>query len=258
MIKRYAEMRPDQLEAALKANPVFIAPWGALEWHGAHLPLGLDGLVAEAFCERLALEIDAVLLPSTWWPITTLPHAYSMQISTNTLCALWSEMLHECARVGAKTVCLVTGHYAQGHEWEMYRIAQDVMQRNPELRVIAASPLEILLDDELLDHAGLRETSQLLAVRPELVRTDLYQTGKPGKNAVLGDDPRPSTALAGHELFQRGVEAWKNAVVKWDRDTLQFFYGKRTAAYRPYRQKYFKGSWERAILDWWKSRSGDR
>jgi len=190
--------------------------------------------------------------------MTTLPHSFSMQISANTLCALWAEMLFECARVGAKTVCIVTGHYAQGHEWELYRIAQDAMQKYQDLRVIAASPLEILLEDELLDHAGLRETSQLLAIRPELVHTELFEPGKPGKSGVLGDDPRAATAALGEELLVRGLGAWRNAVRKWDRDTLHFFYGKRTAAYRPYRQKYFKGSWEQAILDWWKSRSESR
>jgi creatinine amidohydrolase len=73
MIRRYAELRPEELAAALAANPTFICPWGALEWHGAHLPLGLDGIVAEAFSERLATATGAILLPGTWLPMTAHP-----------------------------------------------------------------------------------------------------------------------------------------------------------------------------------------
>ena len=84
-------------------------PLGALEWHGDHLPLGLDGLVAEAFCERLAEATGGILLPGTWQPMTTLPHAYSISIPAETVCAVWRGLLAELARVGARTICLVTG-----------------------------------------------------------------------------------------------------------------------------------------------------
>ena len=45
MIRKYAGMRPEELALALRENPLVICPWGALEWHGAHLPLGLDGIL---------------------------------------------------------------------------------------------------------------------------------------------------------------------------------------------------------------------
>ena len=50
----------------------------------ATCPLGLDGIVAEAFAARLAELIDGILLPGCWLPITTLPHPLSLQISTET------------------------------------------------------------------------------------------------------------------------------------------------------------------------------
>lgn len=33
-------MRPAQLESALRAFPVVYVPFGLIEWHGRHLPLG--------------------------------------------------------------------------------------------------------------------------------------------------------------------------------------------------------------------------
>jgi creatinine amidohydrolase len=179
MIKRYAELRPEELESAMARNPLAVLPWGALEWHGPHLPLGLDGLVAERFCERLAEAADAVLLPTTWWPMTTLPHRFSLQISTATARALWREMIDELARAGFTTICIVTGHYAQGHEMELYAVANEAMDRHTQLRVICASPLEPMMAPAQLDHAGLHETAQLLAIRPELVHLEDFVEGTP-------------------------------------------------------------------------------
>ena len=257
MIRRYAELRPEELAAALASNPTFICPWGALEWHGAHLPLGLDGIVAEAFSERLAAATGAILLPGTWLPMTTLPHPHSLSIPTATVCAVWRALLDELARIGARTVCLVSGHYAQGHELEMYRECVEAMRRHPGLLIFAASPLELLNDDNLLDHAGHREAAQLLAIRPDLVRLDLFQPGPPTANAVLGDDPRHATAAEGERLLASALTAWQQAIETWNEPTLQDFYKTRAASYLPYRDAFFKDSWEQAITDWWQTKSGN-
>src|SRR5437763_1208058 len=79
---RYAELRPEQLEAIMAVAPVAYVPWGALEWHGPHLPLGLDGFTAEGVAERDVQRTGGVLLPTTWWPITALPHRYSLSIGS--------------------------------------------------------------------------------------------------------------------------------------------------------------------------------
>jgi creatinine amidohydrolase len=258
MIRRYAEMRPEELAAALAEKPLAICPWGALEWHGAHLPLGLDGLVAEAFSERLAEATGGVLLPGTWLPITTLPHAHSISIPTAAVCAVWRALFDELARVGVKTICVVTGHYAQGHELELYRECREALKRHDDLRVLAGSPLEMLLAPELLDHAGRKEAAQLLALRPELVRLDLFEEGGPRVNAVLGEDPREATAEEGERLLADGLAAWLSALELWDRWTVWEFYGKRMKEYRPYREEFYRESWEQAIRDWWAARSGDR
>lgn len=258
MSKRYAELRPDELGTALKENPLAICPWGALEWHGAHLPLGLDGLVAEAFCERLAEATGGVLLPGMWLPITALPHAHSISIATATVRAVWRDLLDELARVGFRTVCLVTGHYAQGHEWEMYAVCREAMLRHQGLRVIAASPLELMLSEELLDHAGRSEAAQLLAIRPDLVRLDLFEEGGAERNAVIGEDPRAATCEEGEKLLRDGVAAWRSALDVWDAQVIFYFYQRREREYRTYREQFFKESWEQAITDWWAAQSSNR
>ena len=47
-------MRPGQLESALQAFPVVYVPFGPIEWHGRHLPLGTDALKAHGVLVKTA------------------------------------------------------------------------------------------------------------------------------------------------------------------------------------------------------------
>ncbi len=256
MIHRYSELLPDALERLWAENPLAIVPWGALEWHGAHLPLGLDGIVAERFCEMLAETTGGVLLPGVWLPITTLPHRTSLQVRTGTMRAVLDDLIASLYDAGARTICLVTGHYAQGHEIEFYEAALRSMEDFENLIVFAATPLEPLETEELMDHAGRYETSQLLAMRPELVRNDrLPGTVSTAKDAVLGEDPRQGSRQEGARLLQQGLEAWKSWIDQRDANALRNFYNRRFDVYQPYVDEFYKDSWEQAIESWWQTQT---
>jgi creatinine amidohydrolase len=57
--------------------------------------------------------------------------------------------------------------------------------------------------DEIDNHADVRDTSQMMAVDPTMVRTAKLQAGD-GKNGIQGD-PRRSTAEIGRALIERTV-----------------------------------------------------
>src|SRR5262245_15253733 len=57
--------------------------------------------------------------------------------------------------------------------------------------------------DEIDNHADVRDTSQMMAVDPTMVRTAKLQAGD-GKNGIQGD-PRRSTAQIGRALIERTV-----------------------------------------------------
>ncbi len=249
---RYAELRPDQLEAAIRENPVAIWPIGALEWHGAHLPLGLDGMTAEAFAERLQAKVGGVLLPCLWHPMTTLPHPFSLDVATETFVGIVSQTLFGLGRAGFKVVCVVTGHYAQGHSLELFSLAS----RAPHgMAVLAASPLEPLEDDDLLDHAARWETAQLAAIRPQSIDlATLPEVTTPKAHAVLGEHPRLGQAK---EAEAKGAEAldvwasWVQSAANGDLIEVKAFYARRREHYRPYLEAYYRGSWEHALRSWW-------
>ncbi len=60
---RFELMRPDEILEEKKRLPLVFLPVGPLEWHGPHLPLGTDPLIAYEIAIRLAREIGGVVLP---------------------------------------------------------------------------------------------------------------------------------------------------------------------------------------------------
>lgn len=64
-------MRPTQLERAIRGLPVVYVPFGLIEWHGRHLPLGNDALRAQAIlvkaAEQAGLTGGGSGLSSRWW-----------------------------------------------------------------------------------------------------------------------------------------------------------------------------------------------
>ena len=61
-------MRPGQLEAALRRFPVVYVPFGLIEWHGRHLPLGNDALKAHAILVKCAEVYGGVVYPPVYFP----------------------------------------------------------------------------------------------------------------------------------------------------------------------------------------------
>lgn len=248
---------PADLDLAYAGGAVAILPIGAIEWHGSHLPLGLDGIVAEWFASEFAQRVRGVLYPTLWTPITTLPHPHSLHVSTVAFRDLIDGMVRGLALSGARRIVLLTGHYAQGHLWELYDAADRAMSQLPGLLVWAGTPLEPLDRPELLDHAAYWEACQLLAIRPELVQLDAVESVLPAASAILGSDPRSASAEVGVEILDEGLAAWE----RWleaDGESLSAHYAKQREALRPYREQFAFDTWEAGIERWWSRKVGSR
>jgi creatinine amidohydrolase len=248
----FSELLPDQLDALWSEDAPAVVAWGALEWHGAHLPLGLDGIVASWFAQRLVDRTNGVLLPGIWLPMTTLPHRHSLQIRTETFRMVLDELISGLYQSGARRVCLITGHYAQGHQVEMSEAALRAMDDHEGLQVFSGAPLELLADFDLLDHAAHFETSQLLAIRPDLVHLEHIEEGASShESAVIGDRPSRGNALEGEALLEAGLNAWLAWIQDGSIERLEAHHKGVFDRYADYMDKYYQGSWEDAIQAWW-------
>lgn len=56
-------MRPEQVQDAVARNVALVIPAGCTEYHGPHLPIGTDFLIANAVCEGAEKEVECVVGP---------------------------------------------------------------------------------------------------------------------------------------------------------------------------------------------------
>lgn len=178
---RWEEMFPDEFLETLAQYPVCYMAYGLAEPHGAYNALGLDWLKAYALCERAAMVHGGILAPPMCWHVSERPaFDWPRQMGVKqSLCSsipgdLFLRLVFHHLRVfdarGFHAAVLVTGHYG-GLERDM-RLACEYY------RMRSGSPLQIhcIADNESIrykeyrgDHAGMCETQQLMALRPELV-----------------------------------------------------------------------------------------
>lgn len=182
MEQRYERMYPDGFHKAVGDLPVFFVPAGLLEWHGDHLPLGTDAEKAHGICLEAARRLGGgIVLP----PLYIGRPGYSRRIGTLTFSApcvelVLTELLEQLAKVGAKVVVILSGHYGDCQVDCVKRTAREFEVEHPEVRILALPEYEdVLVDGERpADHAKRWETSLMKAVSPGSVRLEAYRTGE--------------------------------------------------------------------------------
>lgn len=252
---RYAELRPDEIERVRAEAPIAYLPWGGLDWHGPHLPLGVDGFVAEAVAERAARRTGGVLLPIASWSAASLPHPASVGIRGATLRAVLDDIFAGLARAGWRVAVLVSGHYGPAHDLVAMDAAEAAIARHG-LLVLAVPPLA-LVDEEMLDHGGLWESSLLLAVRPDQARVAELGEGplSPTRSGVIGRDPRgTASASIGTRALGLAVERIAGAVSQLLADgspaPLRALYERRRERYQALAER-FRDDPDGATAAWW-------
>ncbi len=222
---RLEELRPDQLERRLAEKPVLVLPFGTIEWHSYHLPLGLDGLVADDVGSRIAAECDAVLAPTSYWAVGGVPYPHTLNLPIDLVEPLLRTLFEQFAEMGFEVIVGFTGHFGLDQTLALKRAAVEVMRRSPAT-VVPLTAYDVVTDLYPGDHAAVGETSMLLASRPELVDLQAVPDGQP-LDGVLGDDPR------GRADGARGAEI-RDAVVSRTAAVVDRLLGAERLARRQY------------------------
>jgi creatinine amidohydrolase len=167
---------PHELEAAVASCPVAYLPLGSLEFHAAHLPIGLDALSAHGICLRAASRAGGIVLPplyqGTGGGHSNYPWTIMMKSSGEIRALIW-QSLERLQDFGFEVAVLFTGHFADeqlamideiGRAWKSEN-ANAMRALSLGVSQCAGSPVEP-------DHAGLFETSLLAAMWPGLPQID--------------------------------------------------------------------------------------
>jgi creatinine amidohydrolase/Fe(II)-dependent formamide hydrolase-like protein len=89
-----------------------VVPFGSVEHHGGHLPLGADALVADALGREVAGRLDAVLAPTVRVGDTSahMKLADTMSVSAETLTAVAFELSLSLPGTGFTFIALMSAH----------------------------------------------------------------------------------------------------------------------------------------------------
>lgn len=204
-VRRLVEMTRDELRS--RTGDVLVLPLGSTEQHGPHMPLGTDTLLASTVAERASHRagerLDVVLGPDLPYGIS--PHhvfagAASLRASTYQL--LVGDLLASLSESGFSRFFLLNGH--GGNKDSLGVVGKSVpLELGVSVAVCSywesvAGQLDDLDfgDDAVLPgHAGVFETSLVLAVRPELVHRDRAPSAPHSTPPVWARPPHPAAEV---------------------------------------------------------------
>ena len=197
--------------------PLLLVPVGSLEQHGPHLPLDTDTRIACAVADGAAARSDHVVVAPAIAIGASGEHADfpgTLSIGTEAMRSVLLEVGRSADRFSG--VVFVNGHGGN-------RDALD-----DAVRILVAEGRSVRSWSPSIPggdaHAGLTETSLLLAIAPELVRLDRAEPGATASlrelaaalrdegvravapNGVLGD-PTGATAAAGAAMLETLIDS---------------------------------------------------
>lgn len=185
----WADFSSADFQSLDPARAVALLPLGATEQHGPHLPLSVDTVLVEGVVRQALVHLtpsDQVLVLPTQSLGLSIEHgafAGTLSLSPETLIRLWVEIGEGVARAGLRKLVLFNAH--GGHVGAMDIVARELRGRC-ELIVYHTSWTQLPLGEEVTSlfspaehrfgvHGGDLETSLMLALQPQAVRTELAQ-----------------------------------------------------------------------------------
>jgi creatinine amidohydrolase len=169
---------PEFIEGLQQTQTVLI-PFGAVEEHGRHLPLGTDTMQAYDVCCRLAEERSVFVAPPIYYGVcrSTSGHPGTISITTDTLRAMAVDLVSDLYRQGLRNFVLISGHAGGTHNATLVDAGEMLLARLPQARIAVVTEYDLaaqqgkgLIETAGDAHAGEIETSRILHTRPHLVK----------------------------------------------------------------------------------------
>ncbi len=220
-------MRPAQFEQALRAFPVVYVPFGLIEWHGRHLPLGNDALKAHAFLVKVAEKYGGVVYPPIYFPTADGGEDGLGEEDLRWKVPMVTALFERLKGMGCRVTIGVSGHNVRP-QLEMIRRGLGPVTADGTLTGDALFEVmpEWAREHEGEcggDHAAKWETSNMMFFYPDLVDLDalgedpLAPDMQP-PDGIGGLDPREHASA---EVGRRNVEIAVEIIGRRARELLQ-------------------------------------
>jgi len=197
---------PDFIQAIHQSQGVCVLPFGIIEKHGPHLPLGTDLLDVRFAVFNAVKQEYAVVFPEYYFgQIFEARHQPgTVAYSLSTQLTLLQETVSEMARNGCKKIVIVNGHGGNESLLPLFAQAQLASPRDYVVYVFGLPNTNVAgrpgkSDPEDM-HAGETETSSMLIARPDLVHMD---RANQESGADQNRDPLPKGVYTGIWWYAR-------------------------------------------------------
>ena len=169
---------PDFVQAIHQAQGACVLPFGIIEKHGPHLPLGTDLLDVRFAVMNAVKQEYAVVFPEYYFGqiFEARQQPGTVAYSLSTQLTLLQETVSEMARNGCKKIVIVNGHGGNESLLPLFAQSQLASQRDYVVYVFGLPnqnvPGRPALKTPFDMHGGEVETSNMLIARPDLVHVD--------------------------------------------------------------------------------------
>ena len=173
-----------------------ILPMGVLEKHGPHAPMGSDLIHAREWAFRAAAKEYAVVFPEFIYGqvYEAMHQPGTFTIPSDLMWSLLQATVDEIARNGFKRVLILNGHGGNNHFIRYFIQAQ--LEKRRDFAVYLHTPatdpeinrkINEMRKTDYDGHAGERETSTLLYLRPDLMKMERAgdESGRPQERLNL-------------------------------------------------------------------------
>ena len=212
-------------QLSISTPPSIIIPLGSTEQHGPHLPLDTDTRIATAVARAVAERLDWLVAPPIAYGASGEHQSFTgtISIGTDALTLLLVEYGRSAAEWARRLV------FVNGHGGNVGALNRALGLLRSEGRDVCWCPCVTTGGDA---HAGHTETSVLLHISPDEVRTDRMRAGNEAplgellpsmrrggvaavsRIGVLGD-PTTATPVEGKRIFAEMVDDAARRVARW-------------------------------------------
>lgn len=207
-------MRPGQVEDALRRFPAVYVPFGLIEWHGRHLPLGNDALKAHAILVKAAEQFGGIVYPPVYFPYgrTDLDSRDLHPEEEPYKVAMITALFERIKAMGVRVIVGVSGHNVH-QQLALINLALAPVVADGTVAGVGLWEMSLSAGPESSsDHAAKWETSNMMFFYPE--RVDMPALGTQplapvnwkadiGPDGISGLDPRLHATA---EVGRRNVE----------------------------------------------------
>ncbi len=203
-------------------------PFGTIEWHGPHLPLGTDTLKIEALVKEAQKISGGLVFPPFTWNRNSIRVRRGVKyegvdfmvrrmlpgnihfLQKGTFNRLVKDMVGTCLKRGFKVVCVWSGHTAVHLQRDIPALNIFFKNKYPHQRVLICANEALLITPLAFkkygvtigpDHAGKWESSIMLATHPRLMRLKTLINKNLASLCITDNSVLQSSAALGKKII---------------------------------------------------------